>query len=169
METLVNLSTRRSIRKYEEKPVSDDTLEKILKAAMDAPSAFDEQPWHFLVIREQERLKQIPQHHNHSDLVADAAAAILVCTDTTLHKMPEFWIQDCSAASQNILTAAHDLNLGAVWIGVYPTEANVNSLRVHLELPDNIIPFALIALGYPDEPYPEKENYKSERVHHEEW
>lgn len=136
---------------------------------MDAPSALDEQPWQFLIIQNKDTLKELPQHHNHSDLIADAPACILVCADLSLEKLPGFWVQDCSACSQNILLAAHECGLGAVWVGVYPTESNVDSIRKFFNLPQTIIPFCLIALGYPDESYPEKNNFKKERIHYEKW
>ena len=141
----------------------------LLEAGMHAPSALDEQPWHFVVITSEETLRQIPCHHSHSDLVAGAPAAILVCADLKLEKLPNFWVQDCAACSQNILLAAHATGLGAVWVGVYPTEANVTSLQSFLGLPTHIVPFALIALGYPDEPYPQKDNFKKDRVHWNAW
>jgi len=136
---------------------------------MDAPSALDEQPWQFLVITEPELLQQIPKHHTHSDLVAEAPAVILVCADMNLEKLPGFWVQDCSACTQNILLSAHALGLGAVWVGVYPTESNVNSLRKLFQMPEHIIPFALIAVGHPGEPLLTKENFKSERIHRNQW
>jgi nitroreductase len=136
---------------------------------MDAPSALDEQPWQFVVITDPEQIKRIPEHHNHSDLIAAAPAAILICGDRSLEKLPGFWIQDCAASAQNLLLAAHGLGLGAVWIGVYPTEANVNSLQQWLKLPDSVVPFALIAIGHPDEALPDKVNFKPERVHWNCW
>jgi len=169
MDTLTNLSTRRSIRKYLQKPVETEKIEKMLRAAMDAPSALDEQPWHFLALTDPPILKQIPEHHSHSDLVKDAPAAILTCFDKALEKLPGFWVQDCAAASQNLLIAAHELGLGAVWIGVYPTDENVKGLQKLLKLPESIVPFSLTAFGYPDEPYPQKNNFLAERIHWNQW
>ena len=167
MDTLKAISTRRSIRNYQDRPIPEDALRTILRAAMDAPSAMDQQAWHFVVIRE--GLARIPTAHNHSELVTGAAAAIVVCFDASLEKLPGFWAQDLAACSQNILLAAHDLGIGGVWIGVHPTTENVAGLRTLLGLPASVTPFSLLALGYPDEPYPAKENFKEERIHYEKW
>ncbi len=165
MDALKAIHSRRSIRKYTDQAISEAELTELIKAAMDAPSALDEQPWQFVVITEPSLLKEIPQYHNHSDLVAGAPAAILVCGDRDKEKLPGFWVQDCAACAQNILLAAHAKDLGAVWIGVYPTEANVIGLQKMFSLPETIVPFALIALGHPDEPYPEKKNFDPKNIY----
>ena len=169
MDTLKAISTRRSIRKYQPDPISDETINKLLEAGMNAPSALDQQPWHFLVIRDKETLAQMPEHHSHCDLVAQAPACIILCCDKKLEKLPGFWVQDCSACAQNILLAAHSLGLGAVWVGVYPTQKDVASLQARFGLSESIIPFCMIAVGKPDEPYPEKQNFKEDRIHLEKW
>ena len=167
MEALEALSTRRSIRTYQDRPIPEDALRTILGSGMDAPSAMDQQAWHFVVVRD--GLAEIPSAHNHSELVTGAAAAIVVCVDSGLEKLPGFWPQDLAACSQNILLAAHALGIGGVWIGVHPTEENVTGLRSLLGLPENVTPFSLLALGYPAEPYPAKENFKQDRIHYEKW
>jgi nitroreductase len=169
MDTLQAILTRRSIRKYSDKPIEASKIETVLKAAMHAPSAFDQQAWHFVSITGPETLGKIPEVHSHSDLVKEAPACILVCFDPSLEKLPGFWQQDCAAATQNLLLAAHDQGLGAVWIGVHPTKENEAGLRQLLKIPETIIPFALIALGEPDEPYPDKNPYNPERVHKNIW
>lgn len=169
MDAIEAIYTRRSIRKYTDLLLSEGQINTLLEAGMNAPSALDEQPWQFVVITDKKLLKAIPNHHSHSELVTDAPAAILVCGDTRLEKLPGFWVQDCSACAQNILIAAHDQGLGAVWIGVYPTEDNVKGLQKLLSIPETVIPFALIAIGHPDEPYPEKQNFRKERIHKNGW
>lgn len=169
MDTLTAISTRRSIRKYTSQPVSDEILDQLLGAGMDAPSAIDEQPWHFLVIRDKSTLAKIPQYHSHCDLVVEAAACIVVCGDMKLEKLAGFWVQDCAACSENILLAAHALGLGAVWIGVHPVQKDAEGLQNMFGLSENIIPFSMIAVGYPDEPYPAKHNFKKDRIHLEKW
>ena len=99
MDAIEAIYTRRSIRKYTDLPLSEGQINTLLEAGMNAPSALDEQPWQFIVITDGELLKAIPSHHSHSDLVADAPAAILVCGDTSLEKLPGFWVQDCSACA----------------------------------------------------------------------
>ena len=169
MDALEAIYTRRSIRKYTDLPLSAGQLNTLLEAGMNAPSALDEQPWQFIVITDPKKLQAIPKHHSHSDLVANAPAAILVCADMSCEKLPGFWVQDCSACTQNILLAAHAEGLGAVWIGVYPTEANVVGLKKLFELPEQIIPFALVAVGHADEPYLQKENFQKDRIHTDSW
>jgi nitroreductase len=162
METLDSIQNRRSIRKFTAKPIPEEVLKTLLRAAMQAPSAMDQQSWCFVVCTDKEALAALPQHHTHCHPVAAASAAVLVCHDSDREKLPGYWPQDLAACTQNLLLATHDLGLGAVWIGVYPNEENVQSLRKRFELPANIIPFSLIALGYPDET-PEKKTMKTHR------
>ena len=112
--------TRRSIRKYTEEPVADEQVELLLRAAMAAPSAGNQQPWHFVVVRDRERLQAVTVAHPYASMLPGASLAILVCGDTGPKKWPEFWEQDCSAATENLLIEAERLGLGAVWLGVHP-------------------------------------------------
>ena len=169
MDTLKAISTRRSIRKYSTEAISDEILNTLLAAGMDAPSALDEQPWHFLVVRNRETLKKLSEFHSHCDLVTEAPTCIILCCDMKLEKLPGFWVQDCSACAQNILLAAHAQGLGAVWIGVHPSQGDVDGIRRMFDLTENIIPFCMIAVGYPNEPYPEKSNFRTDRIHLEKW
>ena len=98
---------RRSIRKYTDQPVPDGVIKELLDAAMSAPSAGNQQPWHFVVLRDREILDEVPKFHPHSLMVKEASAAILVCGDPTLEKHKGYWVQDCTAATENILIAAH--------------------------------------------------------------
>ncbi len=136
--------TRRSIRKYTDETVSDQLVNELLQAAMSAPSAVNQQPWQFVVIRDRVILDAIPKFHPYSQMLKDAGVAILVCGDTRLEKIPGFWVQDCSAATQNILLAANAKGLGAVWLGIYPKEEMVKSVQELLSLPDEVIPLSLI-------------------------
>ena len=160
---------RRSIRKYLDKPVDKDQIKMILKAGMNAPSAGNEQPWHFLVVDDREILDQIPKFHPHSKMLYEAPVGIMVCGDMTLVKYQEYWPQDCSAATQNILLAIADLGLGGVWLGVYPREDRVKKLQVLFGMPDHIIPFSIIALGYPAEQKPPKNIYEPQRIKYNTW
>jgi len=163
------LMTRRSIRSYRDEPVPDELIERILKAAMMAPSAGNEQPWQFIVIRDRELLQDIPRFHPYVKMVLQAPVAILVCGDLKLARHTGFWVQDCSAAVQNLLLAAHDLGLGAVWAGVYPREKRVDGFRKLLDLPEHIVPFALIPIGYPAQESREVDRFKNDRIHHDGW
>jgi nitroreductase len=161
--------TRRSIRKYGGEAVTEEEVRALLKAAMAAPSASNEQPWQFVVITARETLDQIPTFHEYSQMLYEAPLAVLVCGDMRLKRYEGFWVQDCAAATQNLLLAAHALGLGAVWIGVYPVEGLIARLRKLLELPPEITPFALVAVGRPDEEKPPADRYDEERVHRERW
>ena len=160
---------RRSIRKYLDKPVEQDLIQEILKAGMNAPSAGNEQPWHFVVVDDRNLLDEIPSFHPHSRMLFDAPVAIVVCADTAHVKYPEYWPQDCSAATQNILLEIADLDLGGVWLGVYPREDRVRKLQELFQMPEHIVPFSIIALGYPAENKPPKDIFEPERIKHNLW
>jgi len=169
MDAMQAILSRRSIRKYTSQPVSEATVEELLQAAMAAPSAGNQQPWHYVVIRDRQILTQIPRVHPYSSMVPSAQLAILVCGDLQREKHAGYWVQDCSAATQNLLLAAHAKGLGAVWLGVYPREDRVAGLRKMLELPQHAMPLALIAIGYPAEVKAPAERYDPSRVHQDGW
>lgn len=169
MELFDAIHTRRSIRKYLDKPVSGEMLETILKAGMAAPSAGNQQPWHFLVITDRARLDAIPAFHPYSKMVLQAPAAILVCGDPEGKKWPTFWDQDVSAATQNMLLAARGLGLGTVWVGIYPEKERVEGFRKLFALPKHIIPFALVPVGWPDGEFDTVNRYRPELVRREVW
>ncbi len=161
---------RRSIRKFTNQPISDEIVKQLLEAGMAAPSAGNEQPWQFVVITQREILDKIPAIHQYSQMLKQAPLAILVCADMSLNKYDiDYWIQDCAAATQNILLAATHKGLGSVWLGVYPRHERVEGLRQLFSIPEYVIPFALIALGYPDEEKPPINRYKEDRVHYNKW
>ncbi|MGQ9515504.1 MAG: nitroreductase family protein [Thermoproteota archaeon] len=120
MDALEAILSRRSIRKYDARSIPDSVVEKLLASAMSAPSAGNEQPWHFVVITDRQILKEIPKYHPYSQMLTSTPMAILVCGDPKLERYKGFWVQDCSAATENILIAANAEGLGAVWLGVYP-------------------------------------------------
>ncbi|MET1124819.1 MAG: nitroreductase family protein [Archaeoglobaceae archaeon] len=172
-ECLRFIYTRRSIRNYAEKEISDEDLMKILKAAMQAPSAGNEQPWHFVVVKSREKLKELSEAHPYGSMLARAAAAIVVCCDPKLsrYQLP-MWVQDCSAATQNILLAARCLGIGSCWLGVYPNEGRMKSIARILRVPEDIVVFSVVSLGYPrseEEFYEAPGRFKEERIHYEEW
>lgn len=160
---------RRSVRKFRNEQVSDDQVVKILKAAMAAPSAGNQQPWHFVVVRKEDVKEKLSEVHPYVKMVKSAPVAILVCGDPSLEKFPGYWTQDCSAATQNILLAVQALGLGAVWTGVYPDGERVQKIREILEVPDGVMPFSLIPIGYPGESKEHPDRINLERVHEECW
>lgn len=169
MDVIDAIEMRRSIRTYTKDPVSGEEITSLLRAAMCAPSAANAQPWHFIVIRDRKILDEIPQVVSTAQMVRNAPLAIAVCADTTLEKYHGFWVQDCSAATQNLLLAATTQGLGAVWIGVHPLEDRVKSVRRLLKLPENVAPLCLISVGRPSEQPRRDDRYKSSRIHHDTW
>jgi nitroreductase len=170
MEVIEAISTRRSIRKYKKQhPISEEIMHKVLDAGFSAPSAGNQQPWHFLIIDDRKLLTVIQTFHPSARMLTEADKAILVCGDMNLEKFKGYWMIDCAAASENILLAAHGLGLGSCWLGIYPREGRVVGMRKLFQLPHNIIPFAVIALGYPAEEKPRQDRYNKERIHHNKW
>lgn len=162
-----NILTRVSVRKYQDKKVDDATLDQLLRAAMAAPSAGNKQPWHFVVCTDKEVRADMAAINPYGNMIAQAPLAIVVCGDKSKElegEAGEMWVQDCSAAAENILLAAHGLGLGAVWTGAYPVKDRMSKLSKILELPENIVPLAVIAIGYPAEKPAVKQKFSEENV-----
>jgi nitroreductase len=160
---------RRSIRKYIQEAIPDDVIKKLLEAGMSAPSAGNQRPWQFIVIKDKETLIKLADASPYSKMTKDAPMAILVCGDLELENHKGYWVQDCSAATENILIEVAENNLGAVWLGIYPREERVEYLRKLLNIPDHVVPFALIPVGYPAETKETSSRYDESRVHYEQW
>jgi nitroreductase len=169
MDTINAIMTRRSIRRFEKRGIEDSKIETLLRAAMQAPSGHNHQPWHFIVITERMILSAIPEFHAYAKMLHEAPAAIMVCGDTRIEESIEYINTDCSAATENLLLAAHDLGLGAVWLGIYPRERRVQEIRRLLDIPRHIIPIALVALGYAAEDRDPEDRFRPERVHRNRW
>jgi nitroreductase len=169
MDAFEALLTRCSIRKYKKKPIAKDVLQNLLKAACQAPSAGNQQPWHFIVLDERRILNVVHTFHPSAKMLMEADQAILVCGDLHLEKLKGYWMIDCAAATENILLAAHAAGLGACWLGIYPREGRMTGMRKLLNLPANIIPFALVSLGYPAEKKSYEERFDASRIHYNKW
>jgi nitroreductase len=169
MDTLEAIRTRRSIRKYQDKPVPDELIRKLLAAAMSAPSARNAQPWQFVVISDRQLLGEIPKVNPNAWMAERAAGAILVCGDLSLEKSPGYWVVDCAAAVENMLLAAHALGLGAVWTGIYPREERSEGFRRLVGLPSHVVAHSLVVLGYPAEQPATEDRYKEDRVRRNRW
>jgi nitroreductase len=169
MDALEAIFSRRSIRAYTDEPVAEQDITDLLRAAMSAPSAGNEQPWHFVVLRERAMLDAIPKFHPYSNMLRHTSVAILVCGDLSKEVYKGYWVQDCAAATQNMLVAITAKGLGAVWLGIYPTEERVQGCRQLLGLPDNIVPFSLIPVGYPAEQKSPANRYDAARIHFDRW
>ena len=171
MEALAAILSRRSIRKHTAQSVDDGIIEKLLRAGCAAPSAHNEQPWHFIIIKNRAILDEIPRIHPYAQMLKQAPVALAVCADHKLEKDTEadYWVQDCSAATQNILLAAHALGLGACWLGIHPRMKRKEAISKLLNLPEHVSPFCLIALGYPAEKKEPDDRYHPERIHQNQW
>ncbi len=169
--TIKNLFARRSIRKFASEPVTDEQVTLLLQAAMAAPSAGNRRPWHFIVVRDPETRRKIAESHPFAKMATEAPVVIVPCGDPGLSfaDRPAFWVQDVSAATENLLLAATALGLGAVWCGVYPNEERVSDARRILGIPDGIIPLCYVPVGVPAEEKEPRTQYDAERVHNERW
>ena len=161
------IMTRTSIRSFTDRQVSADTIEMLLRAGMAAPTAVNKQPWHFVVVNDRAKLNELGGNGRQSQMWKESPLAIVVCGD--MNKALEgpaqaFWVQDCSAATENILLAAHTLGLGAVWTGCYPMEERMANVSQVLNLPETIIPLCVIVMGYPNEQPDPKDKWKPENV-----
>ena len=169
MDALTCILTRRSIRKYTGEPISDEQLHTILRAGFSAPTAMNTRPWRFVVIRSPETLQAITKAHPYSKMLPQAGCAILACGDTARNENLYYLAEDCSAAIQNMLLAAHALGLGAVWLGVHPRDERVAALRELANLPEGIWPIGMMAVGVPAEFRDAPDRYEEDKVHYERW
>jgi nitroreductase len=165
MDAIDNILSRRSIRRFTKEPVAKEDIVTMLKCACAAPSAMNNQPWHFLVISKREKLDNIARFHPHAAMMKEAQAAIAVLFKEPGNASKIYVQQDCAACTQNILLAAHALGYGAVWLGVFPRQERLLEARQYLGLDDKFQTFALIALGKPDEKKRPRDDYSDKRVH----
>ncbi len=167
MDLIELIKTRRSIRAYREGSIGDDLVNKIIAVAMTAPSAGNQQPWQFIIVRDREKLSAISAFHPYCKMAAQAPLALVVCGDPVGKKYPDYWVQDCSAAVQNLLLAARAEGLGSVWTGIYPREERVAGCRRLFSIPEHIIPFAIIPMGWPrdETDFKEVNRFRSELIH----
>lgn len=168
---LDNIMTRTSVRQFSDRQIAQDTLESIVRAGMAAPTAVNRQPWAFVVVTDRVILDSLEAIHPYSNLKT-ATAAIIVCGN--MEKAGEgfgreYWVQDCSAATENILLAAHAYGLGAVWCGVYPNPNVQPEVERVLDLPDTVIPLNIITMGYPAYESEPKDKWNPENVHYQKW
>ncbi len=166
MEIIQHIKARRSIRLYTSKPVTDEQVRLLLEAAMAAPSAHDIRPWAFVVVRDPERRQRLAATHQWAAMAADAPVVFAVLGRPQLS---EHWVEDCSAATENLLLAATGLGLGGVWVGIYPDESREATVRRILNVPEGWRPLCLVPVGYPGEEKPPRTRYEEVKVHHEIW
>ena len=169
MNALEAIMTRRSVREYTESPVLDEVVKKLLAAAMQAPFADCEPPWHFIIIDDPGILARIPAISLYAEIHPPPPLAILICTDLNLPESLGLLTQGCAAATQNLLLAAHALGLGAVWTAVYPDADRMLGFANLFSLPDTIAPFALVTVGHPAVHPPPVDRYSKDRIHRNAW
>ncbi|MDX9714568.1 MAG: nitroreductase family protein [Dissulfurispiraceae bacterium] len=169
MDAITAILTRRSIRKYTLESVSESVIKELLQCAMSAPSAGNQQPWHFIILTDRGVLNSVADFHPHAQMLREGPLAILVCADTELEKYKDYWVQDCSASTQNLLLAAHAKGLGAVWLGIYPRMDRMDAIRRLMSLPPSVMPLSLISLGYPAESKEPSERFSLSRIHYDSW
>lgn len=161
------IMTRTSVRKFTDEKVKPCCVEKMLRAAMAAPTAVNKQPWHFVVVDDKEVLNKLAGEGGRSGMLRNAPLAIVVCGDMSKAlqgKGQEYWIQDTSAATENLLLAAHAMGLGAVWTGQYPMDDRYKQTQQVLGLPETVVPLCIVIIGHPDEQPTPKDKWKPENV-----
>jgi nitroreductase len=170
-ENLGFIFGRRSIRVYAPGEISEAAVQKLLRAAMAAPSAVAKDPWRFIVIRNRQTLTRLAAALPNGPMLATAALGIAVCgeLEAAHDQQLSYLLQDCSAAIENLLLGAHILGLGACWLGVHPREQRIKSLKEILSLPASVIPVACIAIGHPGEQKEPRTRYNPDYVRFERW
>ena len=171
-DTLKTIFSRKSIRSYKDEPVSKEKLEMLIKAGMAAPTAVDKRPWEYIVITDRKVLKQLADALPYAKMASTAAAAIIVGGDVRKQwggLESDYWIMDCSAATENILLAAESMGLGAVWTAIYPEDARIRAVRQILGIPPHIVPLNLVPVGVPAGREKPKDKYNPAQIHWNRW
>ena len=171
MSAMEAIMTRTSVRQYTSEPVTAAEIIELERAAMAAPTAKNAQPWEIIAITDPEILAKIPAAHPHAAMTAKAPLAFVICgTDNGLEGAgKEYWVQDCSAATENLLLAAHAMGLGAVWCGVYPIPERIAPIKELLGIPEGVTPLNVVVVGHPTGPTKPKDKWKVEKLHQNKW
>jgi nitroreductase len=172
MDALKAILGRRSVRRFSDRPVEKEHLVTLVRAAMSAPSAMDTRPWAFVIVTDRDKLKSLAAGLPYASMAAQAAAAVVVCgvlSRCRPESPADYWVQDCSAATENLLVAAEALGLGAVWTGVHPRPERVEAVRRVLGLPEDVVPLNLIPLGHPGDEAVPKDKFDGNAVHWDGW
>ncbi|MDF2700363.1 MAG: nitroreductase [Haloplasmataceae bacterium] len=169
MNVLDAIYTRRSIRSFTGKVISDEELLSLLNAGFAAPSANNHQPWEFIVVKDQDKINEIVNIHPYSNYLPTAGCGIIVCGNKDSNSNLGLLVQDCSAAVENILLAAHGIKLGAVWCSIYPNEKISNGIVSIFNLPEHVIPIALVVVGDKAEDKEPEHRYDERKVHYNQW
>ena len=171
-DTIKTIMNRKSVRAYKEGPVSKEQLEVIVKAGMAAPTAVDKRPWEFIVINDKAMLKKLSDILPYAKMTEKAAAAIIVAGDIDRQqggRESDFWVVDCSAATENVLLAVESLGLGAVWTAVYPDKERIEAVRKLLKIPSTVVPLNVIPIGIPTGAEKPKDKWNPKQLHWNGW
>ena len=161
-----SIKKRTSIRKFQDRPIEEEKLLRVLKAGMQAPSACNLMPWEFLIVTDKKDSEAVARMSPYAAPAANAAAnIILLVNKKRLEKTDEWWQQDMGACAENILLELVEQGLGGVWLGFYPDQERCAKVKEYFALPEEIIPFAVIAAGYPETEAAAKDKYDPERIH----
>lgn len=170
--TIDDIMTRTSVRAYSDRAVGEETIDTLLRAAMAAPTAGNKQPWRFVVVNDKTILQKISEDFNTMTMAKDAQLAVIMCGEPAATFPGEgegYWIQDVSAATENLLLAAHAMGLGAVWCGIYPLSERVAQFSKMLNIPSGIIPMACVCIGYPAGETTPKDKWHPEYIRYDSW
>jgi len=169
MDAIEALYSRRSIRTYNDKEISSYDVETILKAAMSAPCAGGGNVCHYIVVKDKDLLKEVLKYHQYAHMLLQASVAVVVVADPALEKYPGRWPMNSSASTENMLIAATALGIGSCWVGIYPVEERMNGLRTIFGIPDSLVPFAIVSLGYPAEKKKPHGELDTSIIHNNKW
>jgi nitroreductase len=168
---LKSIHQRSSIRDFTGETIAEDILTEIVKAGMAAPSSNNKQPWSFIIVTDRDIMLKLSENLPYAKMLDKAGAAIIVCgtPDRKDTELSDYWIQDCSAATQNILLAVEAFGLGAVWTGVSPRKQRIDWVKKVLNIPEDVEPLNVIPVGYPSKPPVIKNKYKPDKIHWNTW
>jgi len=169
MDFFEAITTRHSVRKYTGEKLTQVEWDMVFKAGFSAPSAHNLQPWHFIRIDQVDKLEELAQAHPYAKMLPQAGGAILVCADIAVQEYIGFAVEDCSAVMQNMLVTLNGLGLGGLWIGVYPIEELIDTMRKIFSLPENILPIGIIAVGHKVASRKPIDKYNPEKIHVNGW
>jgi len=170
MDTLEAIHTRRSVRQFTDEPVTDEQVDVLLRAAMAAPSAHNQQPWRFVVVRDPETLARLAAATKYAAPIGRAQLGIVIVADTNSSKLAEdLWVIDCSLAGENMMLAARAEGLGSVWLASWPYEGYMAAIAQIIHAPEGVVPVGMFAVGVPASPGPVVDRFHPEWVHQERW
>lgn len=181
-ETIRTIMQRKSVRAFTDHAIPDGYMETMLKAAMAAPTGSNVQPWHFVVLTDKSKYEKVFENNFNMRIFNSAAAVVVFCADTTVTRPPRdnpdgapvtrpngTWRDDMGACTENFLLAAESLGLGAVWTAAYPYSERYASMKRELGLPDVVLPYCAVAVGYPANDEQPKDKWKPDRIHYGQW